>query len=116
MAGVERFDRLLDDAIGALPEALRSYLDDVELAVAEVPVVRDGDAAVSLSDLRRLHPGRARRRGSSARARLTLYRRPLEARATSRDDLVDLVQLVVVQELADHFGIDDDRLDELGFG
>lgn len=117
VGGVERFDRLVDDAVSGLPRALLDYLDEVELAVADVPPVSD-DAEVPLSRLRRVRPERALRRGGTRRAsaRLTLYRRPIEARAHSRTDLLELVQLVIVQELADHFGIDDDRLDELGWG
>ncbi len=48
--------------------------------------------------------------------RITLYRRPLEARARSKHDLADLVRETVVHEVAHHFGIDDDHLDELGWG
>ncbi|MDQ3932313.1 MAG: metallopeptidase family protein [Actinomycetota bacterium] len=34
---------------------------------------------------------------------------------TGKEDLLDLVREVVVHELAHHFGIDEDRLDELGW-
>lgn len=47
--------------------------------------------------------------------RLTLFRRPIEARAEDKRDLVELVQEAVVHELAQHHGIDDDRLDDLGW-
>ena len=33
-----------------------------------------------------------------------------------RDELVDEVRITVVHEIAHHFGIDDDRLHELGYG
>lgn len=111
-ASADRFDHLVDDAIGALPEPLRRYLDDVEVAVAEVPTVAAEE--VALASMRSLRGPRARRR-TTASARLTLFRRPLEARAVSRADLLDLIQLVVVDQLAEHFGIDDDRLDDLGW-
>ena len=48
--------------------------------------------------------------------RVTIFRRPLELRARSRRDLAALVRETVVHEIAHHFGIDDDRLDELGWG
>jgi len=47
--------------------------------------------------------------------RITLFRRPLEARARNRRDLAELVRHTVLHEVAHHFGIDDDRLDELGW-
>lgn len=111
-ASADRFDRLVDDAISGLPEPLVRYLEDVEVAVAEIPTVVSDE--VALAAMRTLRGPRARRR-TTASARLTLFRRPLEARAVSRADLVDLIQVVVVDHLADHFGIDDDRLDELGW-
>ncbi|MFA9430083.1 metallopeptidase family protein [Egicoccus sp. AB-alg2] len=114
MTSAERFDRLVDDAVSGLPDGLLRYLTDIQVAVAEVPP--DADAAeVVLARLRRLGDGRRTRGSADPAIRLTLYRRPLEARAASRSDLLDLVQLTIVQELADHFGIDDDRLDDFGW-
>ncbi|MBS3941981.1 MAG: metallopeptidase family protein [Actinobacteria bacterium] len=111
-ASADRFDRLVDDAVSGLPEPLLRYLEDVEVAVTEVPPVSDEE--VALASMRSLRGPRARRR-TTATVRLTLFRRPLEARAHSRADLLELIQLVVVDHLADHFGIDDDRLDDLGW-
>jgi len=132
MTNATRFDRLVDDAVTGLPEGLLPYLTGIEIAVAEVPPERRSpEPEVVLARLRPLPPRRSRRRrteeqrgtdgqrgagGTDVTARLTLYRRPLEARAISRGDLLDLVQVTIVQELADHFGIDEDRLDEFGWG
>ncbi|MFN2640442.1 MAG: metallopeptidase family protein [Actinomycetota bacterium] len=46
--------------------------------------------------------------------RITIYRIPLESIAKSDDDLRRLVRETVEHEIAHHFGIDDDRLHELG--
>ena len=35
--------------------------------------------------------------------------------ATSEDELVEEVRITVVHEVAHHFGIDDDRLHDLGY-
>jgi predicted Zn-dependent protease with MMP-like domain len=48
--------------------------------------------------------------------RITLFRGPLLRRCASREELVAQVRVTVVHEVAHHFGIDDDRLDELGWG
>ncbi|MFA9445107.1 metallopeptidase family protein [Egicoccus sp. AB-alg6-2] len=116
VADADRFDRLVDDAVGGLPDELLRYLDEVEMAVAEVPPGGADEREVVLGRLRRLPANASSRGPGAATARLTVYRRPLEARAHNRADLLELIQLVVVQELADHFGIGDDRLDELGWG
>jgi len=47
--------------------------------------------------------------------RITLFRLPLEADFADPDDLADEVWSTVLHELAHHLGIDDDRLDELGY-
>ena len=47
--------------------------------------------------------------------RIVIFRRPIEARARSGADLAELVREVVIHEVAHYFGIDDDRLDELGW-
>ncbi len=48
--------------------------------------------------------------------RITLYRRPICAVCDSEADVVDEVAVTVIHEVAHHFGIDDDRLHELGWG
>jgi predicted Zn-dependent protease with MMP-like domain len=50
-------------------------------------------------------------------ARISIYRRPLEA--DFGDDvaaLEDEIRVTVLHELAHYFGIDEARLDELGYG
>jgi predicted Zn-dependent protease with MMP-like domain len=47
--------------------------------------------------------------------RITLFRGPLCAMCADEDELVEQVQVTVVHEVAHHFGIDDDRLEELGW-
>ena len=47
--------------------------------------------------------------------RITIYRNPTLAMCDSRDEVVEEVAVTVVHEIAHHFGIDDDRLHELGW-
>jgi predicted Zn-dependent protease with MMP-like domain len=46
--------------------------------------------------------------------KITIFQRPLENICDSEDELVEEVRLTVAHEIAHFFGIDDDRLDELG--
>ena len=48
--------------------------------------------------------------------RITLYRRPILALCRDEDDVREEVLVTVVHEVAHHFGIDDERLHELGWG
>jgi predicted Zn-dependent protease with MMP-like domain len=48
--------------------------------------------------------------------RITIYRNPTLAICDTVDDVIDEVNITVVHEIAHHFGIDDERLHELGYG
>jgi predicted Zn-dependent protease with MMP-like domain len=44
-----------------------------------------------------------------------LYRRPIELRSEGREELTEIIQGLVVTQIADHFGLDDATLDDLGW-
>jgi predicted Zn-dependent protease with MMP-like domain len=46
---------------------------------------------------------------------ITIYSEPILASSTSLEGARDLVATTVLHEVAHHFGIDDDRLEELGW-
>ena len=47
--------------------------------------------------------------------RITIYRQPILDICSSREEVVEEVAITVVHEIAHHFGIDDQRLHELGW-
>jgi predicted Zn-dependent protease with MMP-like domain len=47
--------------------------------------------------------------------RITIYRREICAICRTEQEVADQVRRTVVHEIAHHFGIDDDRLTELGW-
>jgi predicted Zn-dependent protease with MMP-like domain len=105
------FEDLVAEALDTIPEALTTLMDNVVVMVEDdapepgllglyegVPLTARGDTyAGYLPD------------------RITVYRRPLQAISRTRDDLVKEVRVTVVHEIAHHFGIDDERLHELGW-
>lgn len=110
----------MDDAVAALPTRLRALLDSVVVVVEDVPPPSppspDERGLVSAYEVPRRAVSPTRATDDLAAAdRIVLYRRPLEARASSADDLTGLVQAAVVSELADHLGLSDDDLDALGW-
>jgi predicted Zn-dependent protease with MMP-like domain len=49
-------------------------------------------------------------------AKITIYRRPLQAEfGHDPERLEDEIRITVLHELAHYFGIDEDRLEELGY-
>jgi predicted Zn-dependent protease with MMP-like domain len=107
----ERFEELVGDALDQLPEELAVLMDNVVVLVDDEPV-EDG--------LLGLYEGiplteREAYGGLELPDRITIYRLPICALADDEDDVVEEVAVTVVHEVAHHFGIDDDRLDELGW-
>jgi predicted Zn-dependent protease with MMP-like domain len=49
-------------------------------------------------------------------AKITIYRLPLEESFPEPDELEHEIRVTVLHELAHYFGIDERRLDELGYG
>jgi predicted Zn-dependent protease with MMP-like domain len=97
-----RFERISQDAISTLPGEILAALDDADLVVTDIPP--DGDREVPLAEF-------VPRRGPE-RPRVTLYRRPLEARASGRVELSELVRLAVGREVALTLGLDIDLDDD----
>ena len=47
--------------------------------------------------------------------KITIFRRPLVRAFPDPDELEEEIRITVLHELAHYFGIDEDRLDELGY-
>ncbi len=100
-----RFASLTEDALSTLPQPLLEALADAELIVEDVPPEPpSGAREVALASFT---PARGR-----ARPRVTVFRRPLEARALARLELVELIRLAVGHEVAEALGLDIDLDDE----
>ncbi|MDX1658064.1 MAG: metallopeptidase family protein [Nitriliruptorales bacterium] len=108
----DRFDRIADDAMAAVPPGLLAQVDNLAIVVEDVPDAGEG----VLLGLYEGVPRPERFEAPLLPDRITLFRRPLELRARTKDELVRVVADTIVHEIAHHFGIDDDRLDELGWG
>jgi predicted Zn-dependent protease with MMP-like domain len=119
----ERFDGLVLDAVEGLEERWATELEGVEFAVEDVPAVPPGtdpaldddvvadETAGGAVPLGRLLPGGIDDRGRHTAPRVVVYRRPLEARASGREDLAELVHDVVVDQVARLLRLDPDEVD-----
>ena len=108
----ERFEELVADALDEIPEALGRLMDNVAV------LVRDGSPHGELLGHYEGIPLTERAEGYDGMVmpdRITIYRRPIMAMCRTEDEVVEQVRITVVHEVAHHFGIDDDRLDELGW-
>lgn len=110
----ERFEELVSEALDDVPAELMRLMDNVVVLVED-------DAPDEDPDLLGLYEGHALTdRGWNYAGvlpdRITIYRNPTLSVCESEDDVVEEVAVTVVHEIAHHFGIDDHRLHELGWG
>jgi len=109
----QRFDELVSDALDLIPPELAAAIDNVVVLVED----RDPDEP----DLLGLYHGVALTERDSWYAgslpdTITIYRDALLEVCEDEAEVIDEVAITVIHEIAHHFGIDDDRLHELGWG
>ena len=115
------FYELVERALEGLPPELAKLLDNVAIVVDDWPdystplVNRDyGDTLYGLYEGVPLTERGAGYYGMLP-DKITIFRGPLE-RDFRRAELEEQIRITVVHEIAHHFGIDEDRLEELGWG
>ncbi|WP_129668951.1 metallopeptidase family protein [Phytoactinopolyspora endophytica] len=106
------FEALVADALDGIPAELGQVMDNVVIMVEDeapddgpellglyegTPLTERGDYTGVLPDV------------------IRLFRLPILRVCETYDDALDEVLVTVVHEIAHHFGIDDDRLHELGW-
>ena len=111
--GRAEFEDLVGEALDTIPPELADLLDNVVIVVED-------DAPADDPELLGLYSGiPLTERGSWYAGALpdtiTIYRNPTLAICESLEDVVEEVGITVVHELAHHFGIDDERLHQLGW-
>ncbi|HSP53527.1 MAG TPA: metallopeptidase family protein [Cryobacterium sp.] len=110
----EEFERLVVDELDLLPDDMVDGLDNVIFVVEDRP--EDGTM-----DTLGVYDGVAlTERGQYGFGempdRIVLYREPLLEICADLEELRDQVHVTLVHEIAHFYGIDDDRLHELGWG
>jgi predicted Zn-dependent protease with MMP-like domain len=109
----DRFEELVGDALDQIPPELAQRMDNV------VVQVRDRGFDQGLLGLYEGIPLTERDSaygGMVTPDRITIYRLPILALCDTEAEVVRQVTITVVHEVGHHFGIDDDRLHELGWG
>ena len=106
------FEEHVERALDSLPAELRAAMSNVEIVVEDenpedpdllglylgIPLTERGEYAGVLPD------------------KIAIYRRPLEDEFGDDPELLqEEIRITVLHELAHHFGIDEDRLSELGW-
>ncbi len=116
------FRRLVDEALAMVPGEFRPFLEGVPVVIeAWAPDELLDDLDIPEDDtLYGLYSGRALTEGPAEPGdlppRITIYRGPLLEDCADEQELREEIATTVIHEIAHHFGIDEDRLEELGWG
>jgi predicted Zn-dependent protease with MMP-like domain len=116
-----RFEELVDQAIESLPDEFRERMDNVDIVIADVPTQRqqnrtDRARGEIILGLYEGVPLTERTAGYTfvVPDKITIFQKNIESFYHDDKAIVKEIRRVVLHEIAHHFGIDDDRLDELG--
>ena len=116
------FRRLVDEALAQVPVEFRPHLEGVAVVIEDwaPDALLDELGVPDDETLYGLYSGRALTEGppdsGELPPRITIYRGPLLEDCEDEAELRDEVTTTVLHELAHHFGIDEARLEELGWG
>lgn len=117
----ERFDMAVLEAYEPIERRWSNRVSGLDVAVDEIPrispkdpdaiqwppeVIADGPVALA-----RLIPAGVDVRGNSTRARILLFRKPIERRAKDSVDLADLLHEILVAQVATYLGVEPSVID-----
>jgi len=117
----QHFERLVIEALDSLPRQFKERLENVELVVESEPgPTQLLEAGLEEgADLLGLYEGvplteRGAHYGLVLPDKISIFKRPIEDSCRNDEEIRSLVSRVVRHEIAHFFGLDDQRLEELG--
>jgi predicted Zn-dependent protease with MMP-like domain len=113
----QEFETLVDEALEEIPEEFLSQIDNLVVIVEDRPSPEqdpDGDGLLGLYEGVSLAERGIDYYGVMP-DQITVFREPHLSLGLNRSDLIEEIRRTVLHEIAHHLGIDDDRLDELGW-
>ncbi|MCV7227149.1 metallopeptidase family protein [Mycolicibacterium komossense] len=117
----ERFDMAVLEAYEPIERRWQDRVSTLDVAVDEIPrisprdpenvqfppeVVADGPIALA-----RLIPAGVDIRGNATRARIVLFRKPIERRAKDSTELTELLHEILVAQVATYLGVEPSVID-----
>ncbi|MFJ5956084.1 metallopeptidase family protein [Paenarthrobacter sp. NPDC092416] len=116
----EEFEEAVSDALNMIPPKAASAMDNVAIFIEDDYTPQPGeDPDTVLLGLYEGVPLTERDswwEAGSLPDRITIFRQPILDICSTREEVIEEVAITVIHEIAHHFGIDDDRLHELGWG
>nr|NLD40003.1 metallopeptidase family protein [Actinomycetales bacterium] len=111
----EDFENAVGDALDLVPEELMAQVDNVVFLIEEEPPEDIERDTLGLYEGTPLTERDSWWASGSLPDRIFIYRGPTLRMCETREEVIEEVAVTVVHEIAHHFGIDDERLHELGW-
>lgn len=114
----EQFEQVVRETIDAIPQKFREALTNVEILIEDEP---DEELGLESKDLLGLYTGTPLPERSEDNAGelpdvIHIFRLPHLKLGLPPDELREEIAATLIHEIAHYFGLDDDQLDELGWG
>lgn len=130
----DRFDALMEDALAGLGKRIEGLLEEIAIVVLDEPTPEmlrdvgiDPKDEEALDELCGLHTGTALTERSLSQdadlpTTIHLFRRGIVAlaggweQANADEEIYEEIRITLLHEVGHHFGLDEDDLEELGYG
>lgn len=117
------FAGFVEEALADLPEPFKSHLEEMRVEIRDRPTAKELKQAGLEKDeiLLGLYVGHPMTERSVMHSGalpdvIYIFQEDIELVSKSERDLVKEVRITVLHEIGHHFGMDEDDLDELGYG
>lgn len=118
-----QFERLVDRALESLPPEFQQLIDNVAIFIQDRPsrsLLREMGLEPD-DTLMGLYEGIPQTERTTTYDlvppdRITLFQRPIEECCSSDSEVAEQIRRTILHEVGHHFGIDDERLDEIEAG
>jgi predicted Zn-dependent protease with MMP-like domain len=108
----EEFEEHVAEALDTIPAELATLIDNCVILVEDYPPPDLPGTLGLYSGIPLTERGQFY---SGLPDRIQIFRYPILAICDTPDQVIEEIRITVVHEIAHHFGIDDDRLRELGY-
>lgn len=116
----DEFDELVQAAIDAIPQSAKELMDNVAFFIEDEYTPLPGEP--ENTEILGLYEGVSLTErdfdwaAGALPDQITIYKNPTLRVCETRDDVIREVRITVMHEVAHHFGIDDEKLHDLGWG
>jgi predicted Zn-dependent protease with MMP-like domain len=117
------FGKLVEQALAELPQQFAEFLEEVPIEIRPRPTskqlkrlgLRENELLLGLYEGIPLTERSVEHSGVRP-AVIYIFKEDVEDASDSEEDLIEQVRITVLHEIGHHFGMDEDDLDELGYG